>query len=539
MSQANNHEQRPSAAAPAPQRVSLYNNYISMAGFFIAGLALLLLLTFALFSVVAPARNPYVDIIGYLILPGGFVFGLLIVPVGILFKRRQLRRRAPGLVGSLRFPRLDLNDRWTRRAAAFVLLSTFFVVLPTVGVSSYFGYHYTESSYFCGQVCHSVMEPQATAYASSSHARVSCAECHIGAGASWFVKSKLSGTRQVLAVWMNSYARPIPPAITELRPARETCEECHWPAKFFGSQLRTTTFHVPDDDNTRRPVRLLIKTGGADETIGRVEGIHMHMALSARVEYVALDPGLQEIPWVRYVRASGAEDIYRSDGQPSDAPRPVGVVRTIDCMDCHNRAAHHFRSPQKAMDLYLDAGRIDATLPFIKREAVALLAAEYPDASAAAAAIQDGLTTFYQEHYPDVATKRRAALEQASAAVADIYGRNFFPRMRVDWRTYPDNVGHLESPGCMRCHDGRHFNRHGQAISSACEVCHTAINPLEDPPGAFVEGRFRHSLNMVPHDNLRCDQCHSGGPLPLCRDCHTTGQWLDERGLDRFRQTPD
>lgn len=539
MSQPKNDEQRPPVTAAAPQRVSLYHNFISMAGFFIAGLSLLLLLTFALFSVVAPAPNPYVDIIGYLILPGIFVFGLVTVPVGILLKRRHLRRHAPELVGSLRFPQLDLNDHRTRRVAAFFMLSTFFVVLPTVGVSSYFGYHYTESSYFCGQVCHSVMEPQATVYATSPHARVSCAECHIGAGASWFVKSKLSGTRQVLAVWLNTYSRPIPPAITELRPARETCEECHWPAKFFGSQLLTLAFFAPDEDNTRRTVRLLLKTGGADETIGRVEGIHMHMALAARVEYVALDPALQDVPWVRYVRASGEEDIYRSDGQPSDGPRPDGVVRTIDCMDCHNRGAHHFRSPQKAVDLYLDAGLIDATLPFIKREAVALLAAEYPDVAAAATAIEKDLASFYADYYPDVWSERQAAVTQAVAAVQEIYRRNFFPRMRVDWRTYPDNVGHLESPGCMRCHDGRHVNRHGQPISSACEVCHTAINPLEDPPGAFVEGRFHHSLTMVPHDNLRCDQCHTGGPLPLCRDCHTSGQWLEERGLDRFRRTTD
>jgi len=382
--------------------VSLLNNWISIVGFFLVGVAVLLLLTFGLFTLVSPPANPYVDIIVFLILPGILVVGLITVPIGVAVKHWRLRRYAATHVGTLRLPQLDLNSPRTRRAVLAFLAASIFVVLPALAVSSYNGYHYTESTDFCARVCHSVMEPQATAYAHSPHARVRCAECHIGAGASWFVKSKLSGVRQVLAVWGNTYPRPIPPAITELRPARETCEECHWPAKFFGAQLKEVVHYAPDDQNTRRVVKMLLKTGGADESIGRVEGIHMHMALAGRIEYVATNRGLQEIPWVKYVNDAGEELIYRSDGKPSTAPRPEGVVRRIDCMDCHNRGAHHFRSPQAAVDLYLDVGRIDATLPYIKRRAVAVLTRPYPDAVTGEAAIEWGLIGFYRDNYPDI-----------------------------------------------------------------------------------------------------------------------------------------
>ena len=417
---------------------------------------------------------------------------------------------------------------------AFLLFS-FFIVLPILGVSSYYGYNYTESTEFCGRLCHSVMEPEATAHAHSPHARVPCAACHIGAGASWFVKSKLSGIRQVLAVWENSYRRPIPNAITELRPARETCEECHWPAKFFGLQYHEAVNYSPDEHNTRRVVRLLLKTGGADQSIGRVEGIHMHMVLAARIEYVAVDSELQEIPWVRYQYENRPDVIYRSDGLPADAPRPAGLVRQVDCMDCHNRGAHHFLSPQAAVDLFLNVDRIDATLPFIKREAVATLVKEYPNVSAAEAAIATALGGFYRGQYPKIWESRRAAVEKAITSVQTIYRTNFFPDMRVSWRTYPENIGHLDSPGCLRCHDGRHVNQSGQAISSNCNVCHECLNPLDTPAGAFAPGEFQHALSMVGHEKLQCHQCHTGGALPLCRDCHASGEWLEERGRGMFR----
>ncbi|MCP4675828.1 MAG: cytochrome C, partial [Deltaproteobacteria bacterium] len=235
------------------------------------------------------------------------------------------------------------------------------------------------------------------AHARSAHARVACAECHIGHGAGWFVKSKLSGARQVYAVLADTYSRPIPPAISELRPARDTCEECHWPSKFFGHQYKKMTHYASTEDNRQRDVEILLKIGGADEAIERAEGIHMHMVNSGPIEYTASDEHLQEIPWVRYQRKNGDVSIYRTKGVstdelPVDKEHSESVRRTVDCMDCHNRGAHHFRSPQISIDLELEANRIDRTLPYIKREAVAALVEPYSDEDKAMAEIEKRLT---------------------------------------------------------------------------------------------------------------------------------------------------
>lgn len=516
----------PIDAAHVSEHPPLWNNVVTMLGLFLIAIAVILLLTFGLFHLATPSSNPYVDIVGYLVLPSILVFGIFVMALGVLVKRWRLKRRDPELVLAFGLPRIDLNDPRQRRTAK-IFLGGSFLMLPVVGVSSYHGYHYTDSAEFCSLACHSVMEPQATAYEHSPHARVSCAECHIGEGASWFVKSKLSGTRQVFATWQNSYPRPIPPAIADLRPARETCEHCHWPKKFFGAQLREIVHFASDEKNTRTEIGMLLKTGGGDESIGRAEGIHLHMALSGRIEYVATDEGLQVIPWVKYTDEAGNEWVYRSDGGgPKSDPRPQGVVRQLDCMDCHNRPAHKFRSPQQAVNLLLDVGRIDTTLPFIKREAVALLSTGYPDTKTAEAQIGLSLTKFYKNNYPDLWEKRRAAIFQAIDTVRDIYRNNFFPDMNVDWKTYPDNIGHKTSPGCFRCHDGKHIDQRGKPISHQCKVCHSFLNPLNlnGRSAAIEKGEFIHPFELQgPHQTLRCDRCHTGGvaPAKTCDGCHT------------------
>lgn len=517
-----------------PRRARLSNNIVSLTGFCFVALGILLILTFGLFTLVSPAQNPYVDLIGYLILPMILAIGLIMVPIGIAWKAWRLRRHPQRDVPLLRFPEIDFGNRAHRKAIGAFAAANLFIVFPIIGVSSYHGYHYTDATEFCAKVCHAVMKPQATTHELSAHARVACAECHIGSGASWFVKSKLSGTRQVLAVLRGTYSRPIPPAIHQLRPARDTCEECHWPGKFFGRQLKATVHYSSDEDNTRRVVRTLLRTGGSDQATGRAEGIHMHMALAGRIEYVSTDDKLQEIPWVKFIDDEGVKQIYRSDGKSSTDPRPEGVTRGIDCMDCHNRAAHSFRTPQQAIDTALEVGQIDSGLPFIKREAVNALTAEYANESAALKNIERRITEFYESSRPEVWQTRRDAIEKATASIQRIYAHSFFPEMKVNWQTYPDNIGHLNSPGCFRCHDGRHVNDRGEAISSNCNVCHTFFNAVNGGNGALAEGEFIHSLTLAPHQNLRCDQCHTGGGFSLCRDCHESGEWLNTRYQGRF-----
>ncbi len=535
-------EQKPLPVSVVP----LWNNVITITGMYIGLMALILLMTFGLFSLISPASNPYLDVFGYLVVPSLMGGGVALLPIGILIKSWRIHRKNPDQKVVFRFPRINLNDPGQRRLGLLGLGGTV-IFLPILGVSSYHGYHYTDSTDFCAKACHEVMSPQATTHSKSSHARVSCGECHIGSGASWFVKAKLSGTRQVWAVMTGDFSRPIPPAIRHLRPAGDTCEQCHWPQKFFGSQLKNIPHFAADESNTRREIKVLINTGGADESRGQATGIHLHMLMGGAIEYVAVDDSLQHIPWVRWVDNLGEELIYRSDGLSAKDPKPEGRLRSMDCMDCHNRPAHKFRAPDQALNIALEIERIDRTLPFIKREAMAALAVEYPNEETARLEIVNHIIEFYRRNYAERYEESQEVIRQAAEKTADIYRENIFPLMRVNWQTYPDNIGHMVSPGCFRCHDGKHVNQYDVPISHDCNVCHSFLNPVGGGEEGmhWAEGEFVHSLEFPGlHDQLRCDQCHTGGkPLvPTCQGCHEAQDGLytaSSELLDRFEIGPN
>ena len=534
---------RAGSLADAPGGRPLWSNPLTLLGAALAGLALMLLLTFALFQVVAPASNPYVDIIGYMVLPGGLAIGLILMPLGTLVRTWRLRRHDPSQRLVFRFPRVNLADPQQLLIAKIFVYGSV-IVLPVAAVCGYQGYHYTDSTTFCAKACHIVMEPEATTHELSSHARVTCAECHIGAGASWFVKSKLSGTRQVFAMLAESYSRPIPPAIKHLRPARETCEECHWPERFYGDELVEIVRFAPDETNTRRAISMLLKTGGGGETTGRAHGIHVHTSSAETIEFVALDDRLQDIPWVRLTDQAGQVRVFRSDGVAGGEPPAGAILRRMDCMDCHNRPAHAFAPPGEAVDAALAVGKLDSSLPFIKRVAIeALLVTGDADAAAGRARIAKTLEAFYREQQAEVWQARQPAVEAAIAQVQALHDQIVFPYMRVDWRTYPNNIGHKRSRGCYRCHDGRHVDDAGAAISHACDNCHTFLNPVDPkaPDGPLQYGEFQHSIELAgPHAELRCDQCHGTARVlePTCAGCHAevadwrSGKLVAAAGLD-------
>jgi len=417
---------------PIPPTGSLWENWVTATGAGIAILALLFFIISQIVDVLNPAGNPYRGIWAFMVLPALLVAGLILIPAGWVWERGRRRKLFPDVHEWQRFPRLDLNNPAQRKILQIFGIGTL-VVIPLIGVSTYEGYHYTDSTQFCGQVCHQVMQPEFTAYSNSPHARVTCASCHIGPGASWFVKSKISGVRQVFAVMFSTYSRPIPTPIENLRPARETCEQCHWPAKFFGSQLRTRYHYGSDENNTRQEISILVKTGGGDSSNGPASGIHWHMALSNRIEYVAVDRNRQVIPWIRATDLStGRVSVYRSDGKNSDALAPEGEMRVVDCMDCHNRPTHIYQSPDRAVNVSLETGRIDRTLPFVKKVAVEALVAPYGTAQEADAKIADSIRGYYDKGYPEIAKARKSGIDRAIDEVRAIYGRNFFPEMKVN-----------------------------------------------------------------------------------------------------------
>jgi len=413
--------------------------------------------------------NPYLGILFFLVLPGIFLVGLTLIPLGAWIERRRRARGRPA--SDVHWPRVDLNDPIHRRTAVIIFAVTMANII-IVSLAAYRGVEYMDSPQFCGQVCHTVMKPEFSAYQDSAHSRVACVQCHIGPGASWFARSKVSGLRQVLAVSFHTYSRPIPSPVQNLRPARDTCEQCHWPEKFHGDKIRRIVEYGEDDKNTESVTTLQVHFGGGSERLGLAQGIHWHMNVANEVEYIATDDKRQVIPWVRVKDRTGAVREFTADGATPDQIAK-GERRRMDCMDCHNRPSHAMAAtPERAVNERIASGEIPKTLPFVRREAVKALKASYASQEAADEGIARSLREFYRTQASDVYMSKRQDVEKAVNVTTTIYRRNVFPEMNVQFGTYPNNIGHMDFPGCFRCHDDNHKTKDGQKISQDCETCH-------------------------------------------------------------------
>jgi len=374
---------------------------------------------------------------------------------------------------------LDLSQRVQRLKLSLGCLGIV-IIGAGLAIGGVEAYHYTESSEFCGTVCHT-MDPQFSRYEFSEHANVECAKCHIGPGASFFVKSKIDGIRQVYAMFANTFSRPIKTPVHDLRPARETCETCHSPTSFTDNIIKTIRHYDDDEANTPLQATLILKMGGWEESTGISQGIHWHV--TNPVYYVAADQQRQVIMWVGVEDPDGttrddfARDLLNMNSTAflEDA-RENGEVRQLDCIDCHNRTAHRIPSPEEAVDLAITNGQISIDLPYIRKLAVELLSPVYPSDSAAYQTI-DELATFYQEEYPAVLEDQREAVDEAVAKVKKIYSETNFAEMQLNWQSTPDNEKHTPFPGCFRCHDDKHVavDQDGQeeTISAQCNTCHS------------------------------------------------------------------
>jgi hypothetical protein len=486
--------------------ISLFGAILAIGGF----VAIMLLI---FYDRVLQPLPPYFGIVVFIILPAFLVLGLILIPVGMFYERK--RRTRTGDLTHTKSIHIDF-DQPAHRRAAIVFGSGTIIFLLATAMGTYWTYEFTESVTFCGEVCHTIMEPEHTAYQKSPHARVTCVECHVGAGADWYVKSKLSGAYQVYAATFNLYPRPIPTPIENLRPARETCEQCHWPDKFHGSRARTFNHFKIDEENSYWPIRMLIRTGGGDRETGEAEGIHWHLSLYSQVDYIATDRQRQVIPWVRVRDRDGNEKIYQDEYEPID-PDSLGnyEIRTMSCIDCHNRPSHIYNSPSRAVNESLASGQIATDLPSAKRIAIESLLAEYSTKDSALAAIGEYIRSSYADEYPDVAESRGEDIEQMIVEVKDIYQFNFFPEMKVRWDVYPDNIGHFSSPGCYRCHDGKHVAEDGSTIGDDCSSCHVILAQGPES-GATISVDVDGVEFIHPEDideawkEMACSECHTG-----------------------------
>ncbi|HEY6548264.1 MAG TPA: cytochrome C [Vicinamibacteria bacterium] len=464
--------------------VHLGNNPLSLLGAALTTGAAVTLLWFWILEITSPRSvHPYIGVLLFLILPAVFLLGLLLIPVGLRRQRQKLYRE-----GHLptAYPKVDFHAPVVRNAL-LVLGGATVVNVALMGTATYKGVEYMESNQFCGLTCHTVMAPEYAAFVDSAHSRVGCVQCPIGPGAGWYVRSKLSGLRQVFAVALGTYSRPIPSPVHHLRPAQETCEQCHWPQKFVGDKFLIKRKYADDEPNTPLYTVLALKVGGRSGQ--HAAGIHgAHLGETGRITYVTTDGRRQIIPRVTRRDDKGELVEYVSEDvkvTPEELAR--GETRAMDCIDCHNRPTHAFELPERAVDRALSDGQMSRELPFIKKKGVELLRAEYPDHGTAERRIAQSLADYYKESYPEVYRSHRGQVEAAGGALFAIYKRNIFPEMRVTWGTHPNHVGHEDFPGCFRCHDESHKAKDGRTISQDCETCHALLAQEEKDPAILKQ----------------------------------------------------
>lgn len=487
-------------------------NWLTIIGSIIAVINLALIILLFIISTIFNKGNSNLGLFIYIILPGFMIMGLLVIPIGIIRERKRIRRS--GITGEKRFPKIDLNDPRHRNAFLIFAVSTVIVLfLSTLG--SFQAFHITESVEFCGTLCHQVMEPEYTAYQNSPHANVSCVECHVGSGASWYVKSKLSGLHQVYAVLTKTYPTPIETPLHDLRPARETCEKCHWPQKFYSRTLATNKYYLTDSLNSEVNITLQMKIGPEHTQLGLTEGIHWHINPNVNIEYVSENDKRENITFVKYTnKSTGTVKIFRNDSNPiSDSLLSVSQTRSMDCIDCHNRPSHNYKSPPVYFDNAMLTGAISKDIPFIKKVSMGILRDTFTNKDTALMKINDGITSFYKTSFSEYYAKNQTTIDKSISAIQKAFSENTFPKMKVTYDRYPEHIGHLESDGCFRCHNDAFIAADGTKISRNCNLCHTIVGQGKGGSMEYSSIKdnleFKHPIDIgTAWKESNCSECH-------------------------------
>jgi len=494
----------PAPAAPSVARKprSHFNNWISASGAVLTAGALFSFTFLVWMDFSQHEKNPYLGILTYIVVPIFLIGGIALTLVGAWMQRRYALKHAGDRPDRWQ---LDLGDlRQRRYILTFAAGGVMFLLLSAFG--SYQTYHYSESTQFCGEVCHRAMSPELVTYKRGAHARVDCVECHIGSGAEWFVKAKINGTHQLIAYTVDNYKRPIETPIKNLRPAQEICEKCHWPEKFHGNIDVNYAHFASDKKNTAYTARILmhVNVSAPGSPLG---GIHWHVNPENQVEYYAADEKRQDIPWMRVTnRKDGTSRVFRTEKFKSDPP--AAGIRVMDCMDCHNRPAHTFPTANDSIEKAMFAGTLSTKLPNIKRVAVQAMTQKDLTTATAPQKIAD----FVRAKYTDA--EYAPELAGSIAKIQEIFATTIFPERKADWRIYPNNIGHKDWPGCFRCHDDKHKTSAGQSVrSSDCASCHTIISQGKGPELEMLSAKglkFAHPGGDLDPD-LTCADCHNGG----------------------------
>jgi nitrate/TMAO reductase-like tetraheme cytochrome c subunit len=403
---------------------------------------------------------------------------------------------------------------WWIRLLPYLTLGTLTLI---VGVAGVYAWDYTNSPEFCGTACHT-MPPEYTSYLTSPHARIDCVECHIGRDfIATRVTRKAGDVRHIVSQLFTTYEYPL--RAHQLRPARETCERCHFPQKFSDDSLREIKSFASDIENSPISTYLTLKTGGGSERLGLGRGIHWH--IENQVLYLPLDSDEQEIPYIRVLEDDGSVteyfDIdYEFVTQEID---PI-YLKEMDCITCHNRITHLISQPEEIIDTLLSQGQISTRIPEIRLKALEVFRTDYESLDLALEGIA-GLEKYYVDTYTEFSNENGKWISEAVETLQIAYQNSVFPEQKVDWDSHPDNAGHKDSPGCFRCHDGKHLNNQQEAVRLECNLCHS-IPVVAGPSDFITEIEISRGPEPESHLNPNWITLHREVFDPTCSNCHTT-----------------
>lgn len=483
------------------------DHWLGKSAVVITNAAFFTLIVLELLRISGILTNSYIGLVTYMTLPALFVLGLLLIPLGWwrLKKLTGLSNR------ELMQREFDPEFLKAREKGSNLMMTI--TVLTAVNVI-FFGtisarmLHFMDSPVFCGTACH-VMEPEWTTYQVSPHAHVACVNCHVGEGAGALINAKINGLYQVLSVSLNLYEQPIPTPVHQLRPARETCEKCHWPDKFYGKRLKTISHYVADSANTQTFTTLALKVGAADSKPG--SGIHWHVSIGHEIVYQAADEKRKTIAWVEVRHLDGTIQRYENRNLNDADGLEHPETRTMDCVDCHNRATHIYEPMEAAIDKRMAQNLIPQDLPWVKKAALAALGNDYSERDAGLQGVYDYVGQWYRREHPDLSYRYSQEIEKAAAGIQAIYHRNIHPGMKIDWDAYPAHIGHArEDAGCFRCHNKDMLDENGQAVRYDCTLCHSILAWNTPSPLTFIEDADSSKANYQMHRYLQQEFIQSG-----------------------------
>jgi len=445
--------------------------------------------------------NAYVGLVIYLLFPTLFIIGLLLIPFAWI-KYIKSRGKSTKELLSERFDKNNTRERFFG-SKVFITIAVFTIInILFISFAGFRTLSFMETPNFCGTACHSVMGPEWATYQESPHSKVKCVQCHVGEGVQALIESKLSGLRQMILAVSNTYSKPVPTPVHQLRPSRETCEKCHWPEKFYGDRIKTVIRYKTDRNSTPKFTTLSLKIDTGNR-VGK-SGIHWHIANNNEVRYTSVNNLRNDIIKIDVKQDDGTYKHYVNQRLKNRLNKSEKTEsRVMDCVDCHNRATHIYEEPSFAVDDKISKGLIDRKLPYIKREMLSAITKNYVNRKAGFKGIDIHIRNFYMRNYSRNTLGAQKKIGEAIEIAKNIYRKNIHPYMNVEWGTYPNYLGHRQGKGCFRCHNENLIDDKGEHISYDCTVCHSILANEEDNAYKYLGKPDKDAPNKNMHLYLK------------------------------------